>query len=103
MNPTREKQCEINQREHGDKPCQMCHTCCLWHRQQESSLVLENGVLKDQLKNLRTQLTPRPMESAPGKGVRIRLLFGAEHSGYFGFKIDSQPCGWLPLPEEDAP
>ncbi len=46
---TREEQCESDQREHGDKPCRQCHTCCLYYRQQESNADIEVSKLTRQL------------------------------------------------------
>ena len=46
---TREEQCAHDQREHGDKPCRQCRTCCLHYRQQESNADIEVSKLRRKL------------------------------------------------------
>lgn len=48
--PSREEQCAADQREHGDKPCRQCHTCCLFYREEESKAWAKVGELESRLR-----------------------------------------------------
>ena len=54
---SREEQCEHDQREHGDKPCRQCHTCCLFYRQGAADCEIEMSSLKRKVAELEGEIT----------------------------------------------